>query len=363
MRKYLAKIGRKILTFVFKHRLGRHKWSAKFFFWLIGQFDRFEEYQNTGDVGNNDHYVPKLILKSFRVADLGTDKGKIWEFSFKKRTIEKININSAASETDFYTSKDKTGAKSDYIEKRLFSQTLEHFGAKVIEHLKGIGGQPDLTYLEESTLTVFIAHQITRVPSFYKAIEKYIIFLFSKKILEVAELEDREILHSKIVKNNPEVSIDDLINFQPNDHLEGAKNHIGLLSLMIATEIAESIYRGNLHILDIPQGSTERFVISDTPIVLLDFDRFEILKYPAWWTVNKASVWIFFPISPTRCIFYCKSRRKGSVIENQNNDLPEIVNFGQYLNATESVFSKEETTLKNHLKMYSKELNNLKQFS
>ena len=122
--------------------------------------------------------------------------------------------------------------------------------------------------------------------------------------------------------------------------------------------MAESIYRGNLHILDIPQSSKDQFVISDKPIVLLDFDRSEILKYPAWWTINKESIWIFFPISPTRCIFYCKSKRKDSVVEKENNDLPQLVNFGQYLNASDSVFSKDESLLKAYLKLYAKELIN-----
>lgn len=124
--------------------------------------------------------------------------------------------------------------------------------------------------------------------------------------------------------------------------------------------MAESIYRGNLHILDIPQGSKDQFVISDNPIVLLDFDRSEILRYPAWWTINKESIWVFFPISPIRCIFYCKSKRIGSVVEKENSELPQLVNFGQYLNASESVFSHDKNLLKAHLTLYAKELINLR---
>lgn len=360
MKYYLAKIGRKILSFVFKNRLGRHRWSAKSLFWLIGQFDRFEVYENTSDIGNKDHYVPKLLLRNFKIAESGTNKGKIWEFSFKRNTVEKADINSAAAQIDFYTYKDKSGAKSDYIEKKLFSQTLERFGSMVINRLKETTGEPDLTYLEESTLAVFIAHQITRVPSFYAAIEKFIVFLYSKGQLKISDLGDIGFLRSKIAKNEIGVSLDDLMAFDSKIHIDGAKNHTGILSTLIATEMAESIYRGNLHILDIPQGSKDQFVISDNPIVLLDFDRSEILKYPAWWTINKESIWIFFTISPTRCVFYCKSKRKESVVERENNDLPQLVNFGQYLNSGDSVFSKDENVLKAHLKLYAKELINLR---
>jgi hypothetical protein len=360
MKYYLAKIGRKILTFVFKHRLGRHNWSAKFLFWLIGQFDRFEVYENTNDTGNKDHYVPKLLLRNFRIAESGTDKGKVWEFSFKRNSVEKADINSVAAQIDFYTYKDKGGAKSDYIEKKLFSQTLERFGSMVINRLKETTGEPDLTYLEESTLAVFIAHQITRVPSFYTAIEKFIVFLYLNGQLKISDLGEMDFLRSKIARNEIGVSLDDLMAFDSKIHIDGAKNHIGILSTLIATEMAERIYRGNLHVLDIPQGSNDQFVISDNPIVLLDFDRSEILRYPAWWTINKESIWVFFPISPTRCIFYCKSKRKDSVVEKENNDLPQLINFGQYLNASDSVFSQDENVPKVHLKLYAKELLNLR---
>lgn len=360
MKKYLAKIGRRILTFVFKHRLGRHRWSAKFLFWFISQFDRFETYVNTEDVGNNDHYVPKFLLRNFRIAESGTDKGKVWEFSFKENAIKRNDINSVASQIDFNTFKDKDGKKSDYVEKRVFSQTLERFGSMVIDRLNKNNTEPDLTFLEESTLTVFIGHQITRVPFFYSAIERMIVYMTQNNLLKISDLGDLNIIQSKIVLNNQNVSIDDLLKFNKNLKLSGANNHIGLIAGQVATEISEKIYRGNLHVINVPIGSNERFVISDNPIVLLDFERHEILRYPAWWEINKKEMWIFFPISPTRCILYTKSKRKGSVVENENTDLISLVNFGQYLNCTESVFSNQENILKDHVKIYANELLNLK---
>ena len=156
------------------------------------------------------------------------------------------------------------------------------------------------------------------------------------------------------------VTIDDLLKHKSNLKIAGANNHIGSLANQIATEISEKIFRGNLHIIDVPATMDDRFVIGDNPVVLLDFQRSEMLQYPAWWDINKNDLWIMMPISPTRAIFFCKSKRKGGIIENENTSLVQMVNFGQYLNATKSVFSNDQKYLNAHLRMFARELVNLK---
>ena len=209
-------------------------------------------------------------------------------------------------------------------------------------------------------MAVFIGQQITRVPFFYSAVERMIVYMIHNNLLKISDLGDLNTIQSKIVLNNQEIVQDELIKFNKKIKLLGVNNHIGLISGQIATQISESIYRGNLHIINVPKGSNERFVISDNPVVLLDFERHEIIRYPAWWEINKREMWIFFPISPTRCVLYTKSKRKGSVIENENTDLIRLVNFGQYLNCTNSVFSNQNYVLEYQINIYAKELLNLK---
>ena len=360
MKKIITRTGRKILKLAFKHHLGKRRWSARVLFFILDSFGKFETYLNTNNTNEEHHYVPQLILRRFRVAEVGTDKGQIWQFSFATNLIEKKGIANSATITDFYTFKDIKGDRSDFIEKKVFSETLEYFGSLVIKQINTTSEEPDLTYLEESTLSVFIAYQITRVPAFYSAIEKYIVYCLENKNLEISDLGSFESMNKKIVLNDLGVSIDELLNYTQKIRIAGADNHIGSISRQIAQYIAEKIYRRNLHILDIPSTMDDRFVISDNPVVLLDFKRREILRYPSWWNFDNEDLWIFMPISPTRCVFFTRSKRKDSVIENGNEDFVRLVNFGQYLNASNFVFSKEERFLTSHLKMYSKELSDSK---
>lgn len=360
MKKLLAKTWRKLLNFVFKHRLGKHKWSARLIFFLLSITGRFEMYVNTQKTGENHHYVPRFLLNRFRISESGIDKGQIWQFSYSKRTVVKEGISQVTSLKDFYIFKDKEGNQSDFIEKRLFSEVLEHFGSFVIKNLNTRDSEPDLTFLEESTLASFVAHQLTRVPAFYIAIEKFLLYSLEQKKFDIPSLGSFEQMQKHIVQNEVGISIDDLLQFRPKASIKGIDNHIGSLSRQIAEHIAEGIFRGNLHIINVPETMDDQFVISDNPVVLLDFQRMEILRYPAWWDLNKKDMWILMPISPSRCIFYTKSIRKESVIESNNQDLVRLINFGQYLNATDEVLSKKEKILSSHLKMYTKELKELR---
>ncbi len=129
------------------------------------------------------------------------------------------------------------------------------------------------------------------------------------------------------------------------------------MSLIIASNIGEKIYRGNLHILEIPNNSTDEFVISDNPVVFLDFERKTILRFVPWWEIGKKDFWIFMPISPKKVIFYCKSKKKNGPIENNNNSLVQLANFGQYLSCSDNVFSQNKSALERHLKLYTNEIN------
>ncbi len=69
----------------------------------INFFAYFESrvHLNTGETGIFDHYVPRLLLKRWRVAETGTDKGNIFCWSKSKNSIEKVAINGIAGETDW----------------------------------------------------------------------------------------------------------------------------------------------------------------------------------------------------------------------------------------------------------------------
>lgn len=319
-------------------------------------FSYFESkvYLNTSETGKFDHYVPRLLLKRWRVAETGTDKGSIFCWSRSKNTIEKVAINGIAGETDWDIGKTK-GLPSDFVRKKLFAELLESKASDVIR-LINTSSLLDLTFLEESTLAIFIGHQITRVPLFHDYLLHFFSIGYSNKLISYSDFGSKEVLVRKVAHNDIGITYDQLQNSTTNTKIEGGKPQRLLLSLIIASDIGEKIYRGNLHILEVPANSTDEFVVSDNPVVFLDFERQTILHFVPWWEIGEKDFWIFMPISPKKAIFYCKSRKKGGPIEKNNNDLVQLMNFGQYLCCTDGVFSRKKDILENHLKLYANEL-------
>ena len=353
---FFYKAGNKFRNFVFRKRLGRKEWSAKLIFSIMSFFGYFESrvYLNTGETGIFDHYVPRLLLKRWRVAEIGTDRGSIFCWSKSKNTIEKVAINTIAGEIDWDIGKTKE-LPSDFVRKKLFAEVLESKASNIIKHIN-TSSFLDLTFLEESTLAIFIGHQITRVPLFHDYLLHFFSIGYSNKLINYSDFGNKEVLVRKVAHNDIGITYDQLQNGTTNTRIEGGKPQRLLLSLIIASDIGEKIYRGNLHILEVPANSTDEFVVSDNPVVFLDFERQTILRFVPWWEIGKKDLWIFMPISPKKAIFYCKSRKKDGPIEKNNNDLVQLMNFGQYLCCTDGVFSHKKDILENHLKLYANEL-------
>ncbi len=273
------KAAQKFRNFVFRKRLGRKKWSARLIFSIMSFLGFFESrvYLNTGEIGIFDHYVPRLLLNRWRIAETGTDKGNIFRWSKSKNSVEKVAINSVAGETDWDISKSK-GLPSDFIRKKLFAELLE---SKVSNVIKFINTSPslDLTFLEESTLAVFIGHQITRVPLFHDYLLRFFSIGYSQNLIDHSDFGNKEVLVRKVAHNEIGITYEQLQNSNANTKVEGGKLQRLLLSLIIASNIGEKIYRGNLHVLEVPTNSTEEFVVSDNPVIFLDFERQTILRF------------------------------------------------------------------------------------
>lgn len=350
---FFYKAGNKFRNFVFRKRLGRRVWTAKLIFSIMGFFGYFESkvYLNTGETGIFDHYVPKLLLKRWRIAEDGTNKGKIFTWSKKKNLIEEKGIKSVAGQIDWDIGK-VDGLPSDFVRQKLFANLLEDKASDIIE-LINTAPSLDLTIIEESTLAVFIGHQITRVPLFHDYLARFFSIGYSNKLIDYSDFGDKEVLVQKVAYNGIGITYEQLKSSVASIRIGGGKPQKLLLSLLIASAISEKIYRGNLHILKIPEDSIDKFVISDNPVVFLDFERQTILRFVPWWEIGEKDFWIFMPISPKKAIFYCKSKK----IDGPIDSLVQLVNFGQYLSCSDNVFSQQKSTLERHLKLYMKELN------
>lgn len=346
-----AQLGRKFRNYIFRNRLGGSVLSARIIFFLMGLFDRFEVYSNTKEVGRFDHYVPQFLLKNFKIGITG----EIYYCEVESGFIDKDGISNVAGEIDYDVGKSK-GEPSDFVNKKIFGELLEQKTSWIIKRLNE-NTVPDLTYLEESTLVVFIAHQITRVPAFRELLLHFFSVGFSESLIKFDDFGNKNALRDEVVLNKIGISYAQLMGTIPKIGIGGGKPQLILVSLQIATEIAEKIYKkGNLHILEVPVGSSDEFVISDNPVVFLDFKRMKILEIVPWWEIGTKDFWIFIPISPKKGIFYTHQKKKDGPVENNNNDLVQLFNFGQYLNSSKKVFAQNKKTLESHIKLFESEL-------
>ena len=301
--------------------------------------------------------MSRLLLNRWRIAEIGTDKGKIFCWSRSKNSIEKAAISKVAGEIDWDVANAK-GIPSDFIRKKLYAELLEDKASDVIKLINN-SSFPDLTYLEESTLAVYVAHQITRVPLFHDYLLRFFSAGYSQKLIEYSDLGNKEALLRKVAYNEINITYEQLQN--QVKIVGGGKPQCLLLSLIIASDIAEKIGMRNLNILEVPAKSNNEFVISDNPVVFLDFERQTILHFVPWWEIGKKDFWIFMPISPKKAIFYSKSKNKDGPVEKDNNDLVQLLNFGQYLCCSDNVFSHNKDIIEKHLNLYNNELSCVRQ--
>jgi hypothetical protein len=349
LNKFRNYLGKKFLNYVFRNRLGKKIWTTKLIIFIMNILDRNQVYINTGDVDNFDHYVPQLLLNRWRVSETGENKSKIFSWSKTKKSIETKSIKKVAGQINWDTGS-AGGKPSDYVSKKLYAEVLEQKTSYIIKYAN-LNKVPKLTFLEESTLSVFVAHQIIRVPHFRNTLNKFFSLGYSKGLISKEDFENKVTLVNKVVKNTINITYNQLSKERPSIGLSGAKQQISLLSLVIASDMAEKIYQTrHLMFLEIPQEDDNEFAISDNPVVFLDMERNKILDLVPWWEVGTGKFIIFMPISPKKALVYTPLK------EDDNFPIQsfiELLNFGQYVNCTEEVFSRKESVIQKHLKYYN----------
>lgn len=354
----LSTLNKRFIAFCIKNRLGRTNISVKVIYFITNLLGRFEVYKNSEDFKKRGHYIPQLLLRRFRLSEVKGDpkRKKIYQYSFLTNSITEEKIDDVAQIEDFYIFKQKGGGYSDYVEKVIFADWIENFGSQIIKTINTSDGEPDLTILEENILATFLSHQITRTPAFYVQLRKYISLLYERGLLKIEDLGDHKFLEEVIVKNKYNLTYDDLVDYAPKYSMSGDVNHLGHLARLIAGEIMEDIFRHNFYFLVSPPESVDEFVISDNPVVYIDFKKFEVKRYVDWWNKRSDAVWIFIPISPKKCIYLTTKKKIDGKIDIDNGDMTVMVNFGQYLNGLNFVYGRDKKLMREYLRKYLPEL-------
>ncbi|HVS79759.1 MAG TPA: DUF4238 domain-containing protein [Candidatus Paceibacterota bacterium] len=354
----LSSLNKKFISYCVKKRLGRNNFTIKVIYSITGLLGRFEVYKNSHEFQKRGHYIPQFLLRRFRLSELRHDpnRKKIYQYNFLFNTLTEEKIEVVAQIEDFYIFKQNGGGSSDYVEKVILADWIENFGSQILKTINTTEDDPNLTLLEKNILATFISHQITRTPAFYFQLRKYILFLYEKKLLKIDNLSDHNFLKEIIVKNKYNFTYDDLVNFVPEYTMTGDLNHLGFIARLIAGEITEGIFRHNFYFLNIPDTSDDEFVISDNPVIFVDFQKFEIKRYFDWWSKSSGKTWIFMPISPKKCLFLTTKQKIDGRIENDQADMVALVNFGQYLNALNYVYGRNKNLMLQNLRKYLPEL-------
>ncbi len=348
LNEYRNYLGKKFLNYIFRNRLGKKIWTTRLIIFTMSILDSNKAYINTGNVDNFDHYVPQLLLNRWRVSETGEDKSKIFSWSKTKKSIETKSIKKVAGEINWDTGS-AGGKPSDYISKKLYAEVLEQKTSHIIKYAN-LNKDPELTFLEESTLSVFVAHQIIRVPHFRNTLNKFFSLGYSKGLISKEDFGNKNILVNKVARNAINITYDQLSRESPSIGLSGTKQQVSLTSLVIASDMAEKIYQTrHLKFLEIPQEDDNEFVISDNPVVFLDTKRNKILDIIPWWEVGTEKFIIFMPISPKKALIYTPVKQDDNF---PTQSFIELLNFGQYVNCTEGVFSRKKSIIQKHTRYY-----------
>jgi len=344
---------RKFIALVLRKRIGKNKWSAHLIFGLLSILDLLEFlYINTQDTGNYDHYIPKFLLRRFRISEKGAHSNSLFTYTLKSKLVERKSIDDVAGEIDFDVSK-ANGIPSDFVNKKIFAEFLEPIVSRIVKHINT--GNNDLTYLEANTLAVYMGHQITRVPAFRSLLLKIFSIGISDGRILYSEFGDKKALREKVAFNSIGITYDQILRTKPFIKVDGGKPQAIMISLLIASVISEKIYRDNsMHIIDIPQDSGKEFVISDNPVVFMDFERGTVLPFVPWWEIGTRDFLIAMPISRNKAILYSRVGRKPT--ETEQNSIAELINFAQYACARKEIYSNNEKTILAHLNKYKTEL-------
>ncbi len=251
---------------------------------------------------SNHHFVPQFLLKKFSIP--GT--GEIFEYTHLRKRPLRVSIEKkAACHENLYTTTVKvTKAKSDFIENRLFALSLERFSSRVINKIIR-EDDIQLTSLEKSILTHFVAFQYVRTPTFLQHIKMFLEYLYLDRKVPLEEMVEQDFYKKAFFDNKYSIKPYEILEFsiKSNLTLKGADNIVLTIAMNIGNKLGELIYSRNIGMLT--SLETEFFYLTDNPSNIIDLSRSRTLG-PFLWRLDRAAL-IYLPITPTKCIYYFSS--------------------------------------------------------
>lgn len=315
MRELFKRKANKLLYWMFKKEI-RNRFWLRFFWCIYSLLSKDYIYKNTYSKEERHHFIPQFLLRNFN-----SSPGLIYEYKRGGLNPSEVSIEKeAAFIKDFYVFRDIKKKPSDFQEKELFARLLETITSIIFEKIKENPAY-EPTDLEKSAIASFVAHQITRTPLFRQKINFLLYYLVSEGFCQTDNFGDVEFLKEQIVCNGININMEKFCRFvlsKKKSSLSGTKNHEIGLSVLIAQNMAEKIFR---KILVIEQTEQETyFVISDNPAIVIDGYTNKCFPFE-WWRISDRNISIFMPISPSLAIVYARGKKKNPKDKMDRNNV------------------------------------------
>ncbi len=285
----------KLLNFFIERRIN-NLGALRFFIYIYALLTK--GFYVGGHKNANHHFIPKFLLKKFRIINTGN----IFMYMRGKRSTPVSIKKEAAVVPNLYSFRDKkTKELSDFMEKHIFAHVLEKYGSRIVSRILKTD-KIDLTHLEESVLVNFIAFQYTRTPRFFFQLERVLTYLVKEKSVTPKEMVKPNFARDVFINNSYQLRPPEIAQFLQKTSLRitGVKNLMLGLSVQIADDISVNIFSGKLNLLR--ATGSEFFFLSDSPVEIFNFGNNRSVG-PFFWELNN-DLLIYLPISPTRCIYY-----------------------------------------------------------
>lgn len=247
----------------------------------------------------NHHYIPRFLLKEFKI----TGTKLIFQYTYFKLP-QKVSINKAGCIRNLYSFRDKaTKEKSDFIENQIFAFALEKYASRIVHQILKTE-EIDLTNLERSIITSFIAFQYVRTPRFFHFVRLVLEYLNLKKGIPLDEMVKADFYKKTFFDNYYQITPQEMGQFGKKNklNLSGADDLILRLSIQIGDYLSSFIYRRTLCLLNV--RFPRFFYLSDSPMEIFDISHNRSIG-PFLWEIEKNPL-IFMPISPGLCLYFLK---------------------------------------------------------
>lgn len=248
----------------------------------------------------NHHYIPQFILKKFSIPG----SGQIYQYTHLKKPSRASIYKEAACAPNLYSFKDKeTKQQSDFVEKQLFALTLEKYTSRIINKIIK-NDEVNLTNLERSIITSFIAFQYTRTPKFFLQIKLILGYLSLEKNINIEEIAKDDFFKKVFFDNYYNIDPVEYLKFSIRNKktLVNAQDLIIKIAISTANYLSELLYKYELRMLEAKEPAF--FYLSDNPVNIFDINNFRSLGVFLW-KLDQDSL-IYLPITTNRCLYYIK---------------------------------------------------------